>query len=86
MQRYRPDIAWPNEGKPWPIMAEDSQEGDFYHRDDVERLRDALFRHACYCGCGDPNPALHRTDCVYRRACLEESGQQQSVKGGEEGK
>lgn len=33
-----------------------------------ERLQDALFRHACYCGCGDPTPDLHRPDCVYRQA------------------
>lgn len=35
----------------------------------AERLRNALFRHACYCGCGDPNPDLHREDCAYRVAC-----------------
>lgn len=35
-----------------------------------ERLAAALFRHACYCGCGDPNPELHREDCAYRVACI----------------
>jgi hypothetical protein len=36
MQRYRPEIAIPNTGKPWPIMAEDSQEGEYYHRAEVD--------------------------------------------------
>lgn len=71
MQRYRPDIAWPRlNGEPWPIMVEDSEAGQFYHCVDVERLAAALFRHACYCGCGDPNPELHREDCAYRAACI----------------
>ncbi len=34
-----------------------------------ERLAAALFRHACYCGCGSPEPGLHREDCAYRVAC-----------------
>lgn len=44
MQRYSPNIAWPRVGDPWPIMAEDSQEGDYYHREDVERLLSLLTR------------------------------------------
>jgi hypothetical protein len=42
MQRYRPDIAWPLTGKPWPTMAEDSEAGEYYHVKDVERLRAAF--------------------------------------------
>lgn len=37
---------------------------------EVDRLRAALFRHACYCGCGSPEPGLHREDCAYRVACI----------------
>lgn len=33
-----------------------------------DRLQAALFRHACYCGCGDPTPDLHHPDCAYRQA------------------
>lgn len=37
MQRYRPDIAWDQfDGRSTPIMAEDSEKGDYYHKDDVE--------------------------------------------------
>lgn len=38
-----------------------------------ERLASALFRHICYCGCGDPNHELHREDCAYRVACTPHS-------------
>lgn len=38
-----------------------------------ERLAAALFRHACYCGCGSPEPGLHREDCAYRVACTPEA-------------
>lgn len=48
---------------------EDLQQAAVQWRAKAERLAAALFRHACYCGCGDPNPVMHATECVYRRAC-----------------
>lgn len=38
MQRYRPDIAWPLTGKPWPIMAEDSETGEYYAKAEVDEV------------------------------------------------
>lgn len=38
MQRYRPDIAWPLTGKPWPIMAEDSEAGEYYAKAEVDEV------------------------------------------------
>lgn len=38
MQRYRPEIAIPVSGKPWAIMAEDSDEGEYYAKDEVDRI------------------------------------------------
>lgn len=34
----------------------------------AERLRAALFQHACHCGPTDPNPAVHADWCPYRQA------------------
>ena len=46
MQRYRPDIAWPLTGKPWPIMAEDSDAGEYYAKAEVDAEIERL-RHRC---------------------------------------
>ncbi len=36
MQRYRPDISWCMDVAS-PMMAEDSDDGDYYHKDDVDK-------------------------------------------------
>lgn len=33
----------------------------------IERLRTGLLAHACMCGPTDPDPAVHREDCPYRK-------------------
>ena len=43
MQRYRPDIWWPGTNEkgfpePEPRMAEDSDEGEYYAKDEVDRI------------------------------------------------
>lgn len=47
MQRYRPDIAWPLNGDPFPIMAEDSATGEYYHWADVDMELTRL-RNRCW--------------------------------------
>lgn len=37
-----------------------------------DRLRAALFRHACHCGKQGDDPAIHSPWCPYRIACSSE--------------
>jgi len=39
---------------------------------DYERLRTALFKHACHCGRQGEDPGIHAPWCPYRVACLPE--------------
>ncbi len=71
MQLYKPGIAFPNSGNPWPIMEEASEDGEYYYKEDVhadvKRLRAGLLAHACFCGSSDLEPSVHREDCAYRK-------------------
>jgi len=42
MQLYKPGIAFPNNGNPWPIMEEASEDGEYYYKEDVHDEIDRL--------------------------------------------